>query len=163
MAMNVESTLLAVLEPSLTAMGYEIVQLKMGESGGHRTLQLTAERVDGKRMEIADCEAITHRASALLDVEDVIAEAYHLEVQSPGIDRVLTRLKDFSAYAGHEAKVEMLLPIEQRKRFRGVLKGAEGETITLTCDGVDYALPFNQIRTAKLVLTDALIKATMKG
>lgn len=163
MAHSLEATLQELLEPSLSAMGYEIVQLKMGESSKHHALQITAERADGKHMDISDCEAITHRASAILDVEDVIAEAYTLEVQSPGIDRPLTRLKDFTAYTGFEAKIEMLLPIAERKRFRGVLKGLEGETITITCDGVDYALPFNHIRSAKLVLTDALIKATMKG
>ena len=150
-----------LLEPSLGAMGYEIVQLKMTSGGA--TLQLTAERKDGKRMDISDCEAITHRASAILDVEDVIAQAYHLEVQSPGIDRPLVRLKDYVAYIGHEAKAETLLPIDGRKRFRGLLKAANDDEITLTCDGVDVALPLNQIRACKLVLTDALIKETMKG
>ncbi len=154
------STLQSLLSPSLVAMGYEIVQISIRESGGHRVVQLMAERQDARRMDIADCEAITHRASALLDVEDLIPGAYHLEVMSPGIDRPLTRPKDFAAYCGHEAKVETLLPVDGRKRFRGVLKLATDDRITLCCDGVDISLPLAQIRSAKLVLTDALLHAT---
>jgi ribosome maturation factor RimP len=94
-----------------------------------------------------------------LDVEDVISEAYRLEVSSPGIDRPLVKLADYATYAGHTAKIETVLPVQGRKRFSGTLGGVEGDSVTINVDGQGYTLPFIDIQSAKLVLTDALIKA----
>ncbi len=140
-------------------MGYEIVRVQL--SGGRRpVLQVMAERVDGAAMTVDDCADISRTVSALLDVEDPISGAYHLEVSSPGIDRPLTRLKDFERYAGFEARIETKALIDGRRRFKGVLKGIAGERVRVeTEDGAVAELPFGGILRAKLVLTDALIAA----
>ncbi len=140
-------------------MGYEIVRVQL--SGGRRpVLQIMAERVDGAPMTVDDCADISRTVSALLDVEDPISGAYHLEVSSPGIDRPLTRLKDFERYAGFEARIETKALIDGRRRFKGVLKGTAGETVRVEIEGGALAeLPFGGILRAKLVLSDALIAA----
>ena len=140
-------------------MGYEVVRVQL--SGGRRpVLQVMAERTDGAPMTVDDCADISRTVSALLDVEDPIAGAYHLEVSSPGIDRPLTRLKDFERFAGHEARIETRALIDGRRRFKGVLRGVAGEVVRMeTEDGAVTELPFAGILRAKLVLTDALIAA----
>lgn len=151
----------ALAEPVLAAMGFRLVRVKM--SGP--TLQIMAERPDGS-FSIDDCEAVSRAMSPILDVEDVIASRYHLEVSSPGIDRPLVRPSDFEAWAGHEVKIEMAVPAAGRRRFRGRLEGyADGE-VRLFVDnpegGKDQVLvgvPFAGIAEAKLVLTDELIAA----
>ena len=149
-------------EPVLADMGFRLVRVKM--SGP--TLQIMAERPDGT-FTIDDCEAVSRAMSPLLDVEDVMPSRYHLEVSSPGIDRPLVRPSDFEAWAGHEAKIEMAVPVAGRKRFRGNLEGfAEGE-VRLFIENPEGAakepvligIPFADIADAKLVLTDRLIEA----
>ena len=129
--------------------------------GGSRTLQIMAERPDGS-MTIDDCADLSRSVSALLDVEDPISGSYRLEVSSPGLDRPLTRLKDFRTWAGFEARVELAAPQDGRKRFRGLLRGVEDETVLLEEEGEAelHRLPFRAVAKAKLVLTDALIAAT---
>src|SRR6476619_1299313 len=122
----------AVAGPVLQAMGYRLVRIKIsGESGC--TVQIMAERPDGT-MQIEDCEAISRALSPVLDVADPIDRAYRLEISSPGIDRPLVRRSDFERYAGHLAKIETTLPIQGRKRFRGLLIGTEGEAARLRRD-----------------------------
>ena len=150
-----------LITPSLTSMGFELVQVKMLEGRSGQTLQIMAERADGS-MSLDDCALVSRQVSAVLDVENVIEAAYRLEVSSPGIDRPLVKLGDYAAYVGHTAKIETVLPIGGRKRFSGVLKPLEGENIIITVDGKDFTLPFMDIQSAKLVLTDALIKAHQK-
>ncbi len=118
-----------------------------------------AERADGS-MSIDDCAALSHAISPVLDIADPIASEYTLEVSSPGIDRPLTRAKDFERWAGHEAKVELDRLLDGRKRFKGVLKGIEGDTIALELSDTHETvlLPFQDIGEAKLVLTDELLK-----
>ena len=147
----------AAITPSVTGMGFEIVQVKMLDGRSGQTLQIMAERPDGS-MSLDDCAAISRQVSAVLDVEDVIQAAYRLEVSSPGIDRPLVKLTDYPKYAGHAAKIETVLPINGRKRFAGTIKAVEGNDVILTVDNKDHALPFGDIQSAKLVLTDALIK-----
>jgi len=152
----------ALAEPVLADLGFRLVSVKM--SGP--TLQIMAERPDGT-FSIEDCEAVSRAMSPLLDVEDVISARYHLEVSSPGIDRPLVRPSDFEAWAGHETKIEMAVPVAGRKRFKGVLEGYhEGEVRLFienpegaTKEPVLIGVPFADIGEAKLVLTDELIEA----
>lgn len=147
-----------IIAPSVDAMGYEIVRVQL--SGKQRpTLQIMAERTDGGPMTVEDCADISRAVSALLDVEDPFPGAYTLEVSSPGIDRPLTRLKDFDRFAGFEAKAETRVPLDGRKRFRGVLKGVENGRVRLDTPEGPVELPYDQIARAKLVLTDALLAA----
>ena len=147
-----------IITPSVEALGYEIVRVLL--LGGQRpTLQIMAERTDGAPMTVEDCADISRSVSALLDVEDPIAGAYTLEVSSPGLDRPLTRLKDFERFAGFTAKLETRLAIEGRKRFKGMLKGVEGEEIILDAEGGLARVAFDNVLRAKLVITDELLRA----
>ena len=152
----------AIVAPSLEAMGYEVVRVLM-TGGEHRPqLQIMAERTDRRGMTVDDCAEISRAVSAILDVEDPIPTAYTLEVSSPGIDRPLTRLADYERFLGHEARLETRVPVDGRKRFRGILAGVEGETVLLRAEEIGeepVRLPFAEIQRAKLVLTDALIEA----
>jgi len=152
-----------LIGPPLEAMGFSLVRVRYG--GGRRPiLQIMAERADGT-MTVADCADVSRAVSAVLDVEDPIPGEYMLEVSSPGIDRPLTRLIDFERFKGFEARIEMSLPQDGRKRFRGRLLGlAEGEEVQLAdADGSTVLLPFHAIADAKLVLTDDLIAASLRG
>ena len=152
--MDIVQRILQAIGPSLTAMGYELVQVKLLDGSKRRTLTVMAERVDGKAMSFDDCTEISRTVSALLDVEDPITTAYNLEVCSPGFDRPLTKLADFSRFMGEEVKLETIFPVEGRKRFRGVIKEVKNEKITLAMPEGEAQLAFAQIRTAKLVGTD---------
>lgn len=157
-----EQKLRTIVEPSLSAMGYVLLLVRLKESAKSRVLELVAERADEKGMTIDDCTDISHTVSALLDVADPITGAYQLEVSSPGLDRPLVSLADFEKFAGYEAKLETSLPVEGRKRFRGVLSGVKEHVIIIQVDGKNFALDFTNLRTAKLVLTDALVAAALK-
>lgn len=152
-----------LIAPTVIDLGFEIVRVQLTGEGGRRTLQIMAERPDGS-MTIDDCADLSASISALLDVEDPIAGAYNLEVSSPGLDRPLTRLRDFRVWAGFEARVEMAVPHHGRKRFRGRLRGVEGQEVLLQTleDEEILRLPFAEMSRAKLVLTDELIAATAK-
>ncbi len=150
------------LEPSLEALGYTLVLVRLTDAGRRKTLSVMAERRDGRPMGVDDCTEISRTASALLDVEDPIAGPYDLEVSSPGLDRPLTKLSDFERFAGHEAKCETLLPLDGRRRFRGVLQGVDKDNILLAMPEGKARIPFSAIRTAKLVLTDELAAQALK-
>lgn len=151
----------ARVEPTLEAMGFEVVRIALTGSEGRRTLQVMADRRDGSQISVDDCADISHALSAIFDVEDPISGAYDLEVSSAGIDRPLTRLKDFTTYAGFEAKVEAKAPVNSRKRFRGRLAGVNADgKIVIKVDDAEVAIAFENIGNAKLVLTDELIAAT---
>jgi len=161
--MDLQSRLEALIGPSLDAMGYDLVRVQL--QGNQRlTLQIMADRKDGAAMGVEDCVGISRSLSALLDVEDPISGAYTLEVSSPGVDRPLTRAKDFVQWAGFEAKLESAQPIEGRKRFRGRLVGLDetGDHVRLVVETGEVAIPLADVRGAKLVLTDELIRATIK-
>jgi ribosome maturation factor RimP len=152
------------IAPTLEAMGFEVVRVALMDNSGQRTVQVMADRADGSLISIDECEVISQALSAIFDVEDPISGAYDLEVSSAGIDRPLTRAKDFETYAGFEAKIETKLPIHGRRRFKGDVKGlSETGDVVVTVDETDFTLPFDNIATAKLVLTDELINATAKG
>jgi ribosome maturation factor RimP len=140
----------------LDDMGYELVRVQISGTQRH-TLQIMAERQDGENMTVEDCATISRELSALFDVEDPISGSYTLEVSSPGLDRPLTRLKDFERFAGLEARVELHRPIDGRRRVRGRLGGLQGDMVRIDVDGEVVDLPFADIQRAKLILNDELL------
>ncbi|ONG53388.1 ribosome maturation factor RimP [Pseudoroseomonas deserti] len=157
---GLEARITAAIQPTLAGMGYEIVRVQI-QGKQTPTVQIMADRADGSLIGVGDCEAISHAVGAVLDVDDPFTGEWHLEVSSAGIDRPLTRTKDWNRFAGHLAIAEMSIPFEGRRRFRGIILGADAETARLKPeDGPEVALPRADIRRAKLVLTDELIAAT---
>jgi len=158
-----ETRVANIITPSVEDMGYELVRASL-LNGRTRTLQIMVERADRAEMTVDDCADVSRAVSALLDVEDPIHGAYNLEVSSPGIDRPLVRLEDYDRFSGFEAKIELAQMVEGRKRFRGTLTGtADGEAVTIEAKGEGISIPFSDIKTAKLVLTDELIAASQAG
>ena len=150
----------SLIETEAKALGFDLVRV-MWIKGEEPTLQVMAERPDTRQLNIDDCSALSHRISDKFDELDPIEEAYRLEVSSPGIDRPLTRMKDFTDWAGHEAKVEIAEAIAGQKRFRGNINAGDGEIVIVVEDkGVEHTLPYSAIISAKLVLTDRLIAST---
>lgn len=155
----------AIVEPTLAGLGYRLVRVKVSGRDG-MTVQVMAERPDGS-FTIEDCEASSRTLSPVLDVEDPVPGGYRLELSSPGIDRPLVRTSDFARAAGHEAKIEMEVPIEGRKRFRGEILGVEGDHAKLRFAGPDgepqtVSLAISDMGEARLVLTDALVAESLK-
>jgi ribosome maturation factor RimP len=157
-----------VAEPVLEGMGFRLVRVKISGGDGC-TVQVMAERPDGT-LTIEDCEEISRALSPVMDVADPVPQAYRLEISSPGLDRPLVRRSDFERHAGHLAKIEMTVPMDGRKRFRGILSGIEGDHARLRRDDAkpdevaDVLLPIEDMAEAKLVLTDELIaEALRKG
>ena len=147
-----------LIAPALTAMGFDVVRIQL--SGECRArLQIMVECRDRSPVSVQHCSEVSRAAGKILDVEDPISSTYILEVSSPGIDRPLTRLRDFSRFAGFEAKVETEVTIEGRRNFRGRLLGVEEETVRLATDVGQVVLPYAAVRKAKLVLTDRLVAA----
>ena len=149
------------IEPEVKSLGYELVRVAMIGGTSDPTLQVMAERPDTRQLNLSDCEAISRRLSDWLDANDPIEGSFRLEVSSPGIDRPLTRVKDFADWAGFEARIGLDQAQGERKQFSGTLEGVDGDTVKLTGkDGKPYELPFSAISSAKLLLTDKLINAT---
>lgn len=163
--MAVADRISALIEPTLTGMGYELVRVIMMGSAKNPTLQIMAERADRVGMSVDDCEIISKTISAQLDVADPIASTYTLEVSSPGLDRPLTRLGDFTRFAGFEAKVQLKAPLDGQRNFKGFLRGVDGDDVIFETEGgkahapKKVLLPFAEIDSARLVMSDALLKA----
>ena len=151
-----------LIEPELKSLGYDLVRVAFIGGTSDPTLQVMAERPDTRQLVLSDCETISRRLSDVLDAADPIEGAYRLEVSSPGIDRPLTRAKDYDDWSGHEARITLAEPQGGRKQFSGTLNGTgEGGVVhVLGRDGKDYTLPFTSISAAKLLLTDELIAST---
>jgi ribosome maturation factor RimP len=150
-----------LIEPEVKHLGYELVRVMMIGGTSDPTLQVMAERRDTRQLDIADCEKISRALSHMLDLADPIDGSYRLEVSSPGIDRPLTRLKDYSDWKGFEARLTLREPHHGRKKFSGQLQGVEDDLVLIRTDHDEsHALPFSAIASAKLVLTDSLIAAT---
>jgi len=156
----------AIAEPVLENLGYRLVRVRISGSEGC-TVQVMAERPDGT-MTIDDCENASRALSPVLDVADPVERAYRLELSSPGIDRPLVRRSDFERYAGHTIKIEMATTVEGRRRFRGLLLGADGDAARIRRDdatateNAEILLPIEEMTEAKLVLTDALVADALK-
>jgi len=161
MSSQLTDKIAALIEPMIEELGYELVRVQLFNSprGGPSTLQVMAEADDGT-MTVEACAKISRQISVIMDVEDPITSEYVLEVSSPGMDRPLTRLKDFVNYAGHIAKVEMEQAVDQRRRYSGKLLGVEDELILVNVDGEVHKLNFADILKAKLVMTDELVAAS---
>lgn len=157
---GLEARLIALIAPTVDDLGYEIVRVAvLGRESP--TVQIMADRKDGTLISVEDCERISRAVGAVLDVEDPIPGVWTLEVSSAGIDRPLTRAKDWNRFAGHQAKAEVLVPIDGRRRFAGIVLGADTENARMRLDdGTEAVLPLAEIRRARLVLTDALIEAS---
>jgi len=151
--------LLELLDPVAEAAGYEIVRLRLMGGEHARRLQIMAETPDGE-MVVEDCAKLSRAISEIMDAADPISGEYTLEVSSPGVDRPLTRMKDFANYEGHEARLELDRVADGRKRFRGILAGVEDDNVAIDLEGeAETALiPFAWIVEAKLILTDQLMK-----
>jgi ribosome maturation factor RimP len=154
-----------IVEPVLAGLGYRLVRVHVSGFAGC-TVQIMAERPDGT-MTIEDCEAASRALSPVLDVADPIEGSYRLEISSPGIDRPLVRHSDFDRYAGNVAQIEMQVPIDGRRRFRGVLLGTDDDNVRMRCndlpvDRAEVLLRIDDMSEAKLVLTDSLISQSLR-
>lgn len=154
-----DARLLELLDPVAEAAGYEIVRLRLMGGDHARRLQVMADTPEGE-MNVKDCARLSRALSEVLDAADPITGEYTLEVSTPGVDRPLTRLKDFETFEGHEARLELDRMAEGRKRFRGELAGVEGDQVAVNLEGeAETALiPFAWITEAKLILTDRLLE-----
>ncbi len=160
----IDRRLAEIVAPVIEGLGYELVRIRL-QGGRHATLQIMADRPEGG-INVDDCAAISTGVSAVLDVEDPITEQYTLEVSSPGIDRPLTRLKDFDAWEGYEVRLETTEQIDGRKRFKGMLRGTEGDEVLIEIEDqgqdVTIGLQFEWLADAKLVLTEELIAEMLR-
>ena len=157
----IDRRLAEIITPVIEDLGYELVRVRL-MSGKQTTLQIMAQKPDGT-IEVDDCAKISTEVSANLDVEDPILDAYALEVSSPGIDRPLTRLKDFALWEGYEVRIETDELIDGRRRFKGELAGVEGDEVLITIEEGTIGLKFDWLSDAKLILTDDLIREVLKG
>jgi ribosome maturation factor RimP len=161
---GVAGEIAALVEPTLNDLGYRIVRVTISGRNG-TTVQIMAERPDGT-MTVEDCAEVSRQLSPLLDAHDPITGQYTLEISSPGIDRPLARLSDFVAWARHEARIETKELVGGRRRFRGMLKGLAGNDVQLEVPadqgGPEVSVPIGLIAEARLVLTDELIRDTLR-
>jgi ribosome maturation factor RimP len=163
---GVAARVAAVVEPAIEDLGFNLVRVKISAENGC-TVQIMAERPDGT-MSVNDCAAVSRAISPVLDLEDPVPQAYHLEISSPGIDRPLVRASDFERWTGHEAKIEMAVPLDGRKRFRGFIRGVENGQAIIELPDVKEGLepiarlPLSDLATAHLVLTDDLIRESLR-
>ena len=161
-----EARVAAIIEPEIEALGFRLVRVRLSQMNG-LTLQIMAERADGT-MGVEDCETVSNAISPLLDVEDPIPSAYHLEISSPGIDRPLVRRSDFEQWAGHVAKVETSRLINGRKRFKGQILGVHGDDVRFRRDDAsaeekpEFELALRDLAEAKLVLSEDLIREALR-
>ncbi|MEX3011254.1 ribosome maturation factor RimP [Hoeflea sp. TYP-13] len=159
---GLDARVAAIIEPVLESMDFRLVRVRLSGQNG-LTLQIMAERNDGT-MTVEDCEALSRALSPVLDVEDPIDRAYHLEISSPGIDRPMVRKSDFERWCGHLVKCETSVMVAERKRFRGKIAEVDGDGFVLQRDQASYGdepvvrIPFDALSEAKLILTDDLIR-----
>ena len=176
---GVSARVATIAEPVIEQLGYRLVRVKVSSADGC-TVQIMAERPDGT-MAVEDCETVSRALSPVFDVNDPINKAYRLEISSPGIDRPLVRKSDFDRYAGHMVKIETEIPIDGRKRFRGLLIATEGDAARIRLDhkadtkkddkksddteaddGAEFLLPIGEMSDARLVLTDELVTQALR-
>ena len=163
---GVAARVAAIVEPVIRDLGFDLVRVRVTGANGC-TVQIMAERPDGT-ISVDECEAISRAVSPVLDLEEPIAQAYYLEVSSPGIDRPLVRASDFERWRGYDAKIEMAVPLDGRKRFRGIVRGVEEGAVLVELPDVKEGeerlvrLPLADLGEARLVLTDDLIRESLR-
>ncbi|WP_075995344.1 ribosome maturation factor RimP [Salaquimonas pukyongi] len=163
---GLEARIAGILRPEIEALGYRLVRVRLSQMNG-QTLQVMAERPDGT-MSVEDCETVSNAISPILDIEDPISAAYHLEVSSPGIDRPLVRESDFETWAGHVAKLETARLVHGRKRFKGRIIKVDGGKVLFRRDDAgkdedaEFELALTDIAEAKLMLSDDLIRDALR-
>ncbi len=156
-----EQKISALITPVLKDLGYRLVMVTLkGSDRMGQILEILAENPQTQNLGVDECARISRAVSAILDVEDPIKSTYRLEISSPGIDRPLIELNDYREWQGHEAKIELDMPLNNQKRFKGVIEGLNDDAITLMTDTGPALIPFASIAKARLVLTDHLIKST---
>ena len=156
----IDRRLADIVGPVIEGMGFELVRIRL-MGGKTRTLQIMADKADGG-IDVDDCGAISTAVSLVLDVEDPVEDNYILEVSSPGIDRPLTRLKDFDVWQGWEARIETTELIDGRRRFKGTLAGVEGDEVLIEIEEGTVGLKFEWLSDAKLILTEELITEMLR-
>lgn len=163
---GIDARVASIILPVMETAGFRLVRVRLSAQNG-ATLQIMAERLDGT-MTVEDCEELSRAVSPILDVEDPIDKAYHLEVSSPGIDRPLVRQRDFELATGHLIKMDTAVIVADRKRFRGKIVSADDNGVTILRDQASYGdepnvtVPWDAISDARLILTDDLISETLK-
>ena len=163
---GVAARVATIVEPVIEDLGFHLVRVKVSSTNGC-TVQIMAERTDGT-MAVSDCETVSRAISPVLDLEDPVSQAYYLEVSSPGIDRPLVRASDFERWTGYDAKIEMAVPQAGRKRYRGFIRGVRDGTVAVELPDVKEGeealvqLPLTDIGEARLVLTDDLIRESLR-
>jgi ribosome maturation factor RimP len=163
---GVAARVATIVEPVIEGIGFRLVRVKVSAQNG-TTIQIMAERPDGQ-MSVADCETVSRAVSPVLDLEEPVSEAYNLEISSPGIDRPLVRRSDFERWADHEAKIELEPPLDGRKRFRGIVRGVEGDAVLVDMPDAKNPeqrlarLPLDSVAEARLVLTDELVRESLR-
>ena len=164
---GIDARVASIIEPTIVEMGYQLVRVKLSGQNG-LTLQIMAERPDGT-MTVQDCEKLSMAVSPVLDVDDPIDKAYHLEVSSPGIDRPMVRKSDFAKWLGHIVKFETSVMVEGRKRFRGTISSVSEDAFVLERETPAkdedplVTIPFTTLAEARLILTDDLIRDALKA
>lgn len=156
-----EEKVIALLEPAAADVGYALVRVRLSGLKRKR-LQIMAERLSDGTMNIDDCSKLSRAISPVLEAEDPIKGFYDLEVSSPGIDRPLVRIEDFTRFVGHEAKIELGAGVDGRRRYRGIITGVNGGQIAMKVDGADAEFPFALVSEARLMLTDKLIEEDLR-
>ncbi len=157
---GLEARIAGIIAPGIADLGYELVRVAV--LGRERpTVQIMADRADGQLINVNDCERISRNVSAVLDVNDPIPGRWTLEVSSAGIDRPLTRVKDWVRFAGHLARVELVIPVAGRRRINGTILSADAQKVVMRDGATDHEIAYGDIRRAKLVLTDALLEFTI--
>jgi ribosome maturation factor RimP len=163
---GVAARVAAIVEPVIEDLGFHLVRVKVTSTNGC-TVQIMAERADGTML-VSDCETVSRAISPVLDLEDPISQSYYLEVSSPGIDRPLVRASDFERWTGYDAKIEMAVPLNGRKRFRGMIRDVDGRSVGVELPDVKEGdermvrLPLGDLGDARLVLTDELIRESLR-
>jgi ribosome maturation factor RimP len=162
---GIDARIAAIVEPVVQGLGYRLVRVRLSGQKG-LTLQIMAERADGT-MTVEDCEELSRALSPVLDVEDPVDRAYHLEISSPGIDRPLVRRSDFEEWRDHLVRIETSVAVGGRKRVRGTIAGVGETAVTVVPsegegEGGEIEIPFSALASAKLVLTDDLVREALK-
>ena len=146
---SIEEKLTEMLAPTVEALGYELLGIEYLRSGRHSTLRLFIDHANG--ISVDDCATVSHQVSGVLDVEDPISSEYHLEVSSPGMDRPLFSAAQFARFVGQDAQVQLRIPMQNRRKWKGEIQAVDGEMITLLVDGQAISFAFPNVAKANIV------------